>query len=130
MFWCLYFLLFFFDQLCEGITFAVNSAGGAARSLDEVKKKWRDLRLQYIAYIDSTKKTGGGAGDVKPPVFMDLIESIIGQNSVVCIGIRVTGTDSCEPPGASVPVVESVVNDYSVGPYNVVVTGIDRRFCL
>ncbi|GFS08180.1 hypothetical protein ElyMa_001267400 [Elysia marginata] len=56
------------------------------RTVDELRKKWTDLKKTATDYRSKSTRTGGG-GKTKEPPFYDLIMGIIGPNSAIVNGI-------------------------------------------
>ncbi|XP_060602704.1 uncharacterized protein LOC132755801 [Ruditapes philippinarum] len=90
------------------VTESVNSVSGCSRTLEQVKKKWIDLKSQTkkktIQYIAETRKTGGGPA---PILDLEAWESKILQTIPTCSveGIK-NGADTFlenNDPGLAIP---------------------------
>lgn len=64
----------------------VNGCSRTERDLDEIRKKWKDLRSAFIRYESEGRKTGGG-GAVKCPGYYDIMIKILGNCGEVIDGI-------------------------------------------
>jgi len=67
---------------------AVNAVSLAAvRTVDDCRKKWKDVKAAVLKEQLEMKKTGGG-GPVKESPYKDLVWQIIGDRSDVVSGIE------------------------------------------
>ncbi|KAI2668908.1 Nuclear apoptosis-inducing factor 1 [Labeo rohita] len=70
----------------QAVTQAVNEVGGKQRTLQEVKKKWADLKLQskkrIAAHMAKVRLTGGGGPTCKLSPEDERICAIIGEGAV------------------------------------------------
>ena len=72
----------------ERILTKVNAVSTrASRTLEEVKRKWKDLKAAVLKEQASQKKTGGG-GPPKETPFKELILFILGDRSDAVFGIE------------------------------------------
>lgn len=72
----------------DRVTMKVNSVSrGAARSVDDVKQKWKQLKSAVLRAQADQKKTGGGV-PVKDTPFKELVLYIIGDGSDSVSGIE------------------------------------------
>ena len=71
-------------EVWRRISESVNVCGVAYRTIDDVKKKWKDLKSAALHSLrNHAKKTGVGAPEkprLPPPHFGDLVLSIVGHN--------------------------------------------------
>ncbi|RUS74332.1 hypothetical protein EGW08_017902 [Elysia chlorotica] len=81
------------NEVWSAIVDKINAMAGLGRTIDEVRKKWKDLRASAIKYKSEAKRTGGGPPP-RPPPFLELIELIMGEESTLGSGIEVLGTES------------------------------------
>ena len=58
----------------------VNACGVANRTVEDIKKKWKDLKSAPLNSVRSQTKTGGGP-PVKPTPFAELVLNVIGDQS-------------------------------------------------
>ena len=65
----------------------MNACGVANRTVEDIKKKWKDLKSAAINSVRSQTKTGGGP-PVKPPPFAELVLNVIGDQSDAAHGIE------------------------------------------
>ena len=74
-------------EVWREITAKVNAFVVALRTEDDIKKKWKDLKLTVLNNVRDQKKTGGGPPN-RPPPNADIILNIIGERTDMA-----TGTD-------------------------------------
>ncbi|XP_076462583.1 uncharacterized protein LOC143294948 isoform X1 [Babylonia areolata] len=81
------------QQIRMQITEKVNAVGGNARSVEQVRKRWKDLKASVIKKKQETAKTGGGPAP--PPLpFEDLVLGVLGANTNLTTGV--SGTNECD----------------------------------
>ena len=70
----------------DSISEKVNAVGGNGRTCEQVKKKFKDAKKQYLDFKREVGKTGGGPPPVPVP-FEDIIAEIVGENTCLTDGI-------------------------------------------
>lgn len=70
----------------EQITERINAVGGNGREVEDVKKKWKDMKKAPIDRPNVMSKTGGG-GKVPEVPFEELIMEIVGADTHLRSGI-------------------------------------------
>jgi hypothetical protein len=69
------------SQIWSDICEKVNAVGGNNRTLDQIKKRWKDTKKAVLDKNQLVKKTGGGPA--APPLpFEDVVLGILGETSL------------------------------------------------
>ena len=71
------------------ITTALNATGTVPRTVDNVKKKWLELKRNGVAFSSARKrpKTGGGPPP-EEPWYVEYVLDIVGEKSAILAGIE------------------------------------------
>ncbi|KAK7503393.1 hypothetical protein BaRGS_00005314 [Batillaria attramentaria] len=81
------------QQIWANITEKVNAVGGNARTVEQVKKRWKDLKMSVLKWKQEASATGGGPAPPPQP-YEDLVMGVLGTNTNLTSGIA--GTTECD----------------------------------